>query len=114
MIITLVRQISKLSNLFTYNANTENTLLFLRKARLFVKSRYSRNRQWSKSIVYFGLWFNIISVIWSIYYCYRYIFIFSHLYWLGAAFVLIAAIRISRFINLSALLAFYKNFTFKV
>ncbi len=114
MIITLIRQISKLSNLFIFNSNTENTILFLRKARLFVKSRYSRNRQWSKLIVYFGLWFNIISVVWSIYYCYRYIFIFSHLYWLAAAAVFIASIRFCKTLNLNVLFNFYKNFTFKI
>ena len=36
-----------------------NLLLFLRKVRLFNKSRYSRNRQLARVIFYFSLYINI-------------------------------------------------------
>lgn len=113
MVITLIKKLTFNLNILTNFFKTTPTILFLRKARLFVKSRYSRNRQWSKSIVYFGLWFNIISVIWSLYYCYRYVFIFSHLYWLGFVFVFFIGLRLAKFIKFSTGYLFLKNFTFK-
>lgn len=54
---------------------------FLRKTNTFIKSKYSKNRQWSKSIVYFGLWFGVISVFAITYYSYRFLFNFSYLWW---------------------------------
>ena len=103
MVIQLVTKLKQFKFFLASHANVNANLLFLRKARLFVKSRYSRNRQWSKSIVYFGLWFNITSVIWTVYYCYRYIFIFSHLYWLGAVMVGVAALRVSKSISIASI-----------
>lgn len=114
MVISLVKKIKPIFNMLTNYFLTTPTILFLRKARIFVKSRYSRNRQWSKSIVYFGLWFNIISVIWSLYYCYRYVFIFSHLYWLGFVFVFFITLRLFKFITVNQLIVFCKSFTFKL
>lgn len=90
------------------------TFMYLRKSRLFIKSRYSRNRQWSKSIVYFGLWFNIISVIGGMFYCYRYIFIFSYFYIIGFIFVLIVALRVSKYNSLDSIILWLKSLTFKV
>lgn len=55
-------------------------VLFLRKTNTFIKSKYSKNRQWSKSIVYFGLWFGVISAFALTYYNYRFLFSFSYLW----------------------------------
>lgn len=55
------------------------TVFFLRKNSTFIKSKYSKNRQWSKVIVYFGLWFGVISAFAITYYTYRFLFIFSYL-----------------------------------
>lgn len=60
---------------------------FLRKTNTFIKSKYSRNRQWSKSIVYFGLWFGVISAFVITYYTYRFLFVFSYLWWVPATLV---------------------------
>lgn len=57
---------------------------FLRKTNTFIKSKYSKNRQWSKSIVYFGLWFGVISAFTFTYFNYRFMFSFSYLWWAGA------------------------------
>jgi hypothetical protein len=57
------------------------TIQFLRKTNTFIKSKYSKNRQWSKVIVYFGLWFGVISVFAITYYTYHFLFIFSYLWW---------------------------------
>lgn len=45
MVISLVKKIKPIFNMLTNYFLTTPTILFLRKARIFVKSRYSRNRQ---------------------------------------------------------------------
>lgn len=66
------------------------TVNFLRKTNTFIKSKYSKNRQWSKSIVYFGLWFGVISAFTFTYFNYRFMFSFSYLWWVGALVPFIA------------------------
>lgn len=56
------------------------SVFFLRKTNTFIKSKYSKNRQWSKSIVYFGLWFGVISAFTLTYYNYRFLFAFSYIW----------------------------------
>lgn len=65
------------------------TVYFLRKNPTFIKSKYSKNRQWSKSIVYFGLWFGVISAYILLYYCYRFTVTFSYTWWMVAIFLII-------------------------
>lgn len=55
------------------------TCYFFRKNTTFIKSKYSKNRQWSKSIVYFGLWFGVISAHTITYYTYRFTFELSYM-----------------------------------
>lgn len=62
---------------------------FLRKTNTFIKSKYSKNRQWSKSIVYFGLWFGVISAFTFTYFNYRFLFTLSYIWWLPATIVFI-------------------------
>ena len=48
---------------FTKLSNLSNIFIFyLRKNKLFIKGRYSRNRQYYKTGVYWCLWVNIIAV----------------------------------------------------
>lgn len=68
---------SKLNLLFI----SKLEMFFLRKNKTFIKSKYSRTRQWSKVIVYFGLWYGVWSVLILLFFCYRYMFIFSYLWW---------------------------------
>jgi len=68
-------------NLF-YSLSNKTSVYFLRKNRTFVKSRFSRTRQWTKTIVYFAIWFNICSIYLSFIFCYNYIFIYSSFFWL--------------------------------
>lgn len=68
---------SKLNLLFI----SKLEVYFLRKNKTFIKSKYSRTRQWSKVIVYFGLWYGVWSVLILFFFCYRYMFVFSYLWW---------------------------------
>lgn len=79
--------------------------LYLRKNKTFIKSKYTRTRQWSKSIVYFGLWFNIISIYFGFLYLYQFYFVFSSYWWLFYVICLSFTMRI--FISLPHL--FFRN-----
>ena len=48
----------------------------------FIKNKYPRNRQWSKNIIYFGVWLNIVLVYFSYIFCYHYSFILNYIWWL--------------------------------
>ena len=54
--------------------------LILRKTKSFNKSRYSRNRQYYRTGVYWCLWLNIILVFALYYIFYRYTFKFSYIF----------------------------------
>lgn len=73
------------SNFYKFNDlshNTENVNFFLRKNKIFNKSRYSRNRQLYRTGVYMCLYLNVIFVYFYIFSFYRFAFVFSYL-WLG-------------------------------
>lgn len=95
---------NRLWNMFTFVfprwINLIN-IFFLRKTNTFIKSKYSKNRQWSKSIVYFGLWFGVICAFTFTYYNYRFLFSFSYLWWLPIIFILT-----------STCIYFYKNINY--
>lgn len=57
-------------------------LLFLRKVRLFNKSRYARNRQLARVIFYFSLYINIAVIYWIVYVFYGLSFYHGWLWWL--------------------------------
>ena len=42
-------------NFFFKKIGILNNFYFLRKIKIFVKNKYSRNRQWSKNMIYFGV-----------------------------------------------------------
>ena len=54
--------------------------LILRKTKSFNKSRYSRNRQYYRTGVYWCLWLNIILVFALYYVFYKYTFKFSYIF----------------------------------
>lgn len=67
---------------FTKKVSKKLTSFFLRKNKTFLKSKYTRTRQWSKSIVYFGLWFNLGSIYFSFLYTYQWYINISAYWWL--------------------------------
>jgi hypothetical protein len=72
----------KQSNLNVY------TILFLRKNKVFNKGRYSRNRQYYRTGVYWCLYVNIIAVVGIYFWFYRFNINFGYLWWLLYAFML--------------------------
>jgi hypothetical protein len=68
----------KLVKQFFYRNDYSN--LILRKTKSFNKSRYSRNRQYYRTGVYWCLWLNIILVFALYYVFYRYTFKFSYIF----------------------------------
>lgn len=68
------------------NINTYN-ILYLRKAKVFNKGRYSRNRQYYRTGVYWCLYVNIIAVVGIYFWFYRFTMNFGYLWWLLYAFI---------------------------
>lgn len=68
------------------NINTYN-ILYLRKAKVFNKGRYSRNRQYYRTGVYWCLYVNIIAVVGIYFWFYRFTMNFGYLWWLLFAFI---------------------------
>jgi hypothetical protein len=64
-----------------YNYINNFIFLYLRKNRIFNKSRYSRNRQLYRTGVYWCLWLNIILVYGLYFLFYRFTFNFGYLWW---------------------------------
>jgi len=61
-------------------------LLYIRKAKIFNKSRFSRNRQLYRTGFYWCLWINIIIVYALYFYFYRFSFNFGYLWFLIGLF----------------------------
>lgn len=57
-------------------------ILFLRKNKVFNKGRYSRNRQYYRTGVYWCLYVNIIAVIGIYFWFYRFNMNFGYLWWI--------------------------------
>lgn len=71
-----------LSPFYNYN------LLFIRNFKVFNKGRYSRNRQYYRTGVYWCLYINIIAVVGMYYWFYRFTMNFGYLWWLFYSFFL--------------------------
>lgn len=71
------------------NGTTLNYLniLFLRKNKVFNKGRYSRNRQYYRTGVYWCLYINIIAVVGIYFWFYRFNMNFGYLWWLLYFFI---------------------------
>lgn len=89
---SLVKFVNKLDNTYKVNFNVNdvskyinfNNLFvvnFLRKNKVFNKGRYSRNRQYYRTGVYWCLYINIIAVIGMYFWFYRINMNFSYLWW---------------------------------
>lgn len=74
-----------ISDFFKYiNNRTINSIniLFLRKNKIFNKGRYSRNRQYYRTGVYWCLYVNIIAVVGIYFWFYRFNMNFGYLWWI--------------------------------
>ena len=69
------------------NTSTYN-ILFLRKNKVFNKGRYSRNRQYYRTGVYWCLYVNIIAVVGIYFWFYRFTMNFGYLWWLLYLFII--------------------------
>lgn len=79
------------SNIVKYLSDlsiSKSTILFLRKNKIFNKSRYSRNRQTYRTGAYWCLYINIIAVIAFYFWFYNFTMNFGYLWWLLYAFIL--------------------------
>ena len=97
-----------LNNISVYN------FFFLRKNRIFNKSRYSRNRQLYRTGVYWCLWLNIIIVYGLFFLFYRFTFNFGYL-WFGL-YILFGSFLISKVIkyNFVNIFNIFKEFYFLI
>lgn len=57
-------------------------VLFLRKNKVFNKGRYSRNRQFYRTGVYWCIYINLIAIIGLYFWFYRFVINFGYLWWL--------------------------------
>lgn len=57
-------------------------ILYLRKNKIFNKGRYSRNRQFYRTGVYWCLYINIIAIVGLYFWFYRFVINFGYLWWL--------------------------------
>ena len=68
------------------NKNKSN-ILFLRKNKVFNKGRYSRNRQYYRTGVYWCLYVNIVAVVGMYFWFYRFTMNFGYLWWFFYGFI---------------------------
>ena len=80
---------------------------FLRKTKSFNKSRFSRNRQYYRTGVYWCLWLNIIAVFSLYYLFYRFTFRFSYVPYIYLFFILFS-------INIFFLRNYYLGFIYYI
>lgn len=79
------------SNFIKYINSTnlaKYTILYLRKNKVFNKGRYSRNRQYYRTGVYWCLYINIIAVVGIHFWFYKLTMNFGYLWWLLFIFIL--------------------------
>jgi len=62
-------------------------VLFLRKTKIFNKGRYSRNRQYYRTGVYWCIYINIIAVVGIYFWFYRFNINFGYMWWLLFLFI---------------------------
>jgi len=78
------------SNFIKYINNSKlnkYSILFLRKNKVFNKGRYSRNRQYYRTGVYWCLYVNIIAVIGIYFWFYKFSMNFGYLWWILYSFL---------------------------
>jgi hypothetical protein len=72
---------SSMNKYISYKNLNKFNFFFLRKNRIFNKSRYSRNRQLYRTGFYWCLWLNIIIVYGLFFLFYRFTFNFGYMWW---------------------------------
>lgn len=93
--------LNKLKNLYKISFSASNVvkyisdlsannsvILYLRKNKVFNKSRYSRNRQTYRTGAYWCLYINIIAVVAFYFWFYKFTMNFGYLWWLLYSFIL--------------------------
>jgi len=70
MILFKIKQLKFISSYYLYLKLIKIVLNFVRKVRIFNKSRYSRNRQNVRVTFYFSIYFNILIIytVFSLFY----------------------------------------------
>lgn len=76
-------------------------VLFLRKNKIFNKGRYSRNRQFYRTGVYWCLYINIIAIVGLYFWFYRFVMNFGYLWWL--LFLSLASFVLAKSFNFNLL-----------
>jgi len=82
---------SSINKYINFNNITNYSFFYLRKNKIFNKSRYSRNRQLYRTGVYWCLWLNILIVYGLYFFFYRFSFNFGYL-WFGLAILIFSTI----------------------
>lgn len=101
---------SSINKYIHYDDIKNYNFFFIRKNKIFNKSRYSRNRQLYRTGVYWCLWLNIIIVYGLFFLFYRFTFNFGYI-WYGVAFLLYSFIfsKVLKY-NLINIFTFFKEF----
>jgi hypothetical protein len=90
-LITLYTIRFSASNIVKYLSDStvvKSNILFLRKNKVFNKSRYSRNRQTYRTGAYWCLYINIIAVVAFYFWFYNFTMNFGYVWWLLYSFIL--------------------------
>ena len=82
---------SSVNKYINFSNLTNYSFFYLRKNKIFNKSRYSRNRQLYRTGVYWCLWLNIMIVYGLYFFFYRFTFNFGYL-WFGLAILIFSTI----------------------
>jgi len=82
---------SSINKYINFSNISNYSFFYLRKNKIFNKSRYSRNRQLYRTGVYWCLWLNIMIVYGLYFFFYRFTFNFGYL-WFGVALLIFSTI----------------------
>lgn len=86
-------------------------ILFLRKTKVFNKGRYSRNRQYYRTGVYWCLYVNIIAVVGIYFWFYRFNMNFGYLWWILYIFLFSFFFSRGLSLNLIGIFAPFRSIT---
>ena len=102
---------SSISKYININSIKNYKINFIRKNRIFNKSRYSRNRQLYRTGVYWCLWLNVLVVYGLFFVFYRFTFNFGYFWW-GLLFLFYSTIfsRVVKY-NFYSIFYLYSEFS---
>lgn len=84
----LINKSTSIDNYLNINLLKQFTVLFLRKNKVFNKGRYSRNRQYYRTGVYWCLYLNVILMVGLYFWFYKISMVFSYIWWFFFIFLL--------------------------